>query len=225
MPAYFNIVLDTTGPGGVAAIINSGDAATAIQDVSLAVTSTDPDLTGYQVKIWGDVDAATNANIQATEGASSWITLASPHTVRLSAGDGAKTLHVKVRDDVFNESAEVTDSITLDSTVPVVSIPVGPDVSRISTVSGKRTVSFSFQSTEAIQAWKVKVVPATNSIHSAGTQIGSANGSTAVTGGALAATTNQAVTLDGRDVQAASAGDGTKIIKVFVQDLSGNWSA
>jgi hypothetical protein len=45
-----------------------------------------------------------------------------------------------------------------------------------------------------------------------------------VTGGALAATTNQSVTIKGADLEAASAGDGAKIVKVFGQDAAGLWS-
>lgn len=225
MTSFFNVTLDTTAPAGVAVDINSAAALTTSQVVSAAITTTDTPTTGYQVKIWGDVDTAANANIQATEGASAWITLASPHSVTLSSGDGSKTLHVKVRDDVWNESSEVTDSITLDTAIPVATVSVGPDVTRVSTVSGKRTLSFLFQSNEAIQAWKVKVVPASSSIHSAGTQVPTTNGSTGVTGGSLAATTDQAVVLDGRDLSTANGGAGTMIVKVFCQDLSGNWSS
>jgi len=63
------------------------------------------------------------------------------------------------------------------------------------------------------------------SARGSGTVIGTTNGSTGVSGGAKANGTTQAVVLDARDIQAASAGDGTKVIKVFVQDAAGNWSA
>jgi hypothetical protein len=32
------------------------------------------------------------------------------------------------------------------------------------------------------------------------------------------------VTIKGTDLETASAGDGAKTVKVFVQDLAGNWS-
>lgn len=225
MPSYFNLEVDTTGPAAVTALINSGDAATVSQVVSVAVGTSDSPTTGIQIKIWGDVDTSDNANIQATEGASTWITLATPHSVKLSSGDGSKTLTVRLRDDVWNESSTASDSITLDSTAPTAAISTGPDVTRISTVSGKRTVALQFTANEAIQAWKIKVVPATSSVHTAGAQIGTTNGSTGVSGGSLAASTPQPVSIDGRDVVAADAGDGTKIVKIFVQDLGGTWSS
>jgi hypothetical protein len=223
MPANFNLVLDTTGPQGVGGTINAGATYATARDVSLGPTTTDPDTTGYQVKVWGDVDLAADANIQDTEANSSWINLTAAVAVRLAAGDGVKNLTWRLRDDVWNESATATDAITLDTTVPVVTV-TGPDVAKVSKIAGKRTASISFSVDTHIQAWKVKVVPATGSIHTAGTQIGVANGSTSMTGGALAASTPQAATIDGRDLEAASAGDGTKIVKVFVQDDAGNWS-
>lgn len=223
MAANFDLILDTTGPGGVAASINSGAAYATIRDVLLAVTTTDSDTTGYQAKIWGDVDPAFSADIQATEGASSWITLTASIAVRLSTGDGVKTLNARLRDDVWNESASASDTITLDTAAPVITV-TGPDVPKVSKVTGKRTASISFSSDTAIVAWKVKVVPASGSLHSAGTQIGTTNGSTNMSGGALAAATPQAATIDGADLEAASAGDSTKIVKVFGQDAAGNWS-
>jgi hypothetical protein len=62
-------------------------------------------------------------------------------------------------------------------------------------------------------------------VRGSGTVIGNTNGSTGVSGGALNAATVQPVVLDARDLQAASAGDGTKVVKVFVRDASGSWSA
>jgi hypothetical protein len=137
MTATFNLTLDTTGPGGVAASINSGATYAVDVNVLLAITTTDTDTTGYQVKIWGDVDTAFNANIQATEGASSWITLATPHAVKLSSGDGAKNLTVRLRDDVWNESATASDSITLDTTAPTINVTAGPTPTKIVKVFGQ----------------------------------------------------------------------------------------
>lgn len=223
--SFFEVTLDTTGPGTPTFSIASG--ATFVTSVSTTAnfTTADTPTTGYQVKIWGTgIDKTFNASIQDTEVASEWITFAASVAIKLTAGDGLKTVKAKIRDDVWNETAELSDTVTLDTTVPVATVSSGPDVEKVSKISGKRTVSFEFQSDVAIQAWKVKVVPATNSIHSAGTQILTTNGSTNVTGAALAKETNKAVTIDGRDLEVASSGDGKKIIKVFVQDEAGNWS-
>jgi hypothetical protein len=231
--SYFNVVLDTTGPGGASVSINGGATYATTQVVSVTLTTTDSSVTGYQIEIWGSVDTAANASIQTTQGASSWITPtwsgSGPYTatqsVTLSSGDGSKTISARIRDDVWNETSTLTASITLDTTVPTVNWTTGPDVSKVSTVSGKRTVNATFTvGSEAVTAYEVAVVSNGSSIRGSGTVIGTTNGSTGVSGGAKAAAATQAVVLDARDIQAASAGDGTKVIKVFVSDAAGNWS-
>lgn len=228
MASYFNLVIDTTGPGGVTLALNGNATYTTAQIITAAINTSDTPTTGYQIKVWGDVDPAYNASIQTTEGASAWMTPGSfvaNQSVKLAAGDGLKTINVRVRDDVYNESGTVTKTITLDTGVPTVSITSAPDATKLSAQAGKRTVNFSFTvGAEAIQAWEVAVVSSGASVRGSGTVIGVTNGSTGVSGNALAANAVQAVSIDARDVIAASAGDGTKVIKVFVQDDSGNWS-
>lgn len=224
MPAYFNLVLDTTGPGGVTISLAGGAAYTALRDITATIGTSDGDTTGYQMKIWGDVDGAADANIQPLEANSAWITFNTSRSVRLSTGDGSKTVYVKVRDDVWNESTQQSDSITYDSSVPVITIS-GPDVSKVSKIAGKRVASFSFSPDVALSAYKVKVVPASGSLEDAGTVIPTTNGSTNMTGGAVGAGATVNCTIDGRDLEVASSGDGSKIIKVFGQEAgSGNWS-
>jgi hypothetical protein len=126
--------------------------------------------------------------------------------------------------DVGNQSSPATDTITLDTAIPVITISVAASPTKISKVATFDTSTFQFQSDTILTSWKVKVVPAIGSLESAGTQIPTTGGSTNVTGGALAATTNQSVTIKGADLEAASAGDGAKIIKVFGQDAAGLWS-
>lgn len=220
------LYLDTTAPAGITASINSGAASTNTRDVTLGIGTSDPDTTGYTIKVWGSVDTSANASIQSSEGGSSWIAWTTTQAVRLSTGDGSKTLNVKVRDAQNNESSAASDSIVLDTTTPVVTTGT-PDVARISKQSGKDTSTFTFQSTEAFEEFKVKVVPAVNSPESAGTQVPTAGGSSGVSGsaGGYAASTNRTVTIKGADLESASAGDGQKILKVFVREASGNWSA
>ena len=178
------------------------------------------------MKIWGNVDPANYANVQATEGALAWISFAASKQVKLSSGDGAKTLYLKIRDSVLNESAQTSSSIGLDTTVPVATISIGPDVTKVSKITGKRTCSFSFQCDSIFDEYKVKVVPATSSLQDAGTLIGTTNGSTNMSGSAgnYPANTNIDCQIDGADLEAASSGDGTKIVKVFTKDQSGLWS-
>jgi hypothetical protein len=221
MASTFTLQLDTTAPGLTSGVIAGGAAYATSQTTTLDTVVTGSDVA--QMKVWGNVDTSFDVNIQATEGASTWVTYSASKAIKLSSGDGLKTISFKIRDDVGNEVAG-SDTITLDTTVPVPTISVAASPTKISKVSGFDTSTFQFQSDVAIQAWKVKVVPATNSLESAGTTIPTTAGSSGVTGGSLAATTNQTVTIKGADLETASAGDGNKIVKVFVQDLAGNWS-
>lgn len=224
MATTFTLTLDTTAPAGVALAIDGGAAFTPDVDVTAGVTSPSTDTT--QMKIWGDVDPAFNASIQATEAGSAWIAFAANQAVRLTAGDGVKTLNVRTRDDVGNESAAASDQITLDTTAPVPSITVAADRGKVSKIAGFRTVNFQWATDVAFEQYEVRVVNSAADPHTAGTLIGNANGSTNMSGaaGGYPAATNIASSIDGRDLEAASAGDGDKIIKVFVRDAGGNWS-
>lgn len=231
--SYFNLVVDTTGPGGASLSLNGGATYATSATISATLSTSDNPVTGYQIMIWGNVNTATNASIQSTQGGSAWITptwngsgpFTATQSVDLSTGDGSKSISARIRDDVWNETSTLTQSITLDTTVPTVNITTGPDATKVSTVAGKRTVNFTFTvGSEAITAWEVMVVASGASTHGTGTLIGTTNGSTGVSGGAKASSATQAVAIDARDVVAASAGDGTKVIKVFVQDAAGNWS-
>jgi len=224
MASFFQLTLDTTGPQTPTFAIAAGAAFATSQTTVVNFTTADSPTTGYQVKIWGNVDAAFNAAIQATEEASEWITFSAEVAVKLSSGDGTKTLHAKIRDDVWNETAELSDTIVLDTTVPVITISAGPEPTKVSKIAGKRTVTFSFQSDTKLQAWKVKVVPSGASTEGAGTTILTTNGSTNMTGGTLEPATNEECTIDGRDLAVAAGADGEYTIKVFGQDLAGNWS-
>jgi hypothetical protein len=225
MPSYFTLTLDTTGPANPSLSINAGASYATAQLVDLTIGTSDGSTSGYQMKIWGNVDTSYDTNVQATEAASAWITFSASKQVKLSSGDGAKTVYVKLRDDVFNESSQASDSINLDTTRPVVTIS-GPDVSKISEVVGKDVASFSFTVDSVFTEYKVKVVASSGSAENTGTQIGTTNGSTNMSGtaGNYAASTAINCTIDASDLKAASAGDGAKVIKVFVKDAAGNWS-
>lgn len=224
MAANFQLVLDTTGPQGVGGKLNGDATYTNVRGVTLAPTTTDPDTTGYQIKVWGDVDPAADPNIQPTEAASSWMTLTAAIAVTLATGDGTKNVTWRLRDDVWNTSSTATDQIVLDTTVPVVTVSAGPDVAKVSKVAGKDTANFTWSSDSDYQAYVVKVVPNGSSDHNAGTAVPTTAGSTNMSG--VGGTAGTAVTsaIHGADLEAASAGDGAKTVKVFVQDLAGNWS-
>lgn len=221
MATNFTLTLDTTAPGGVSIDLASYSTAQAI---TATIATSDSPTTGYQMKVWGDVDTSYDANVQGSEGASAWISYAASKAIKLSTGDGTKTVYLKVRDDVGNESGAVSDTTTLDTAAPVPNVLTGPSPAKISKVASFDSSSFTFSSDTAIQAWKVKVVANSADAHNTGAQIPTTAGSTDVTGGSLAASTSQGVTIKGADLETASSGDGSKIVKVFVQDLAGNWS-
>lgn len=223
MAAYFNLVLDTTAPQGATFTVNSNAAYSSSTSVTGDFSTSDTPTTGYQVKVWGDIDAGG-----VTEGGASWVAYTTGLSITLATGDGLKTVYAKIRDDVGNETAQLSDTITLDTTMPVVTVGT-PSVSKISKVAGFRTATCTFQADTVFDEYQVRVVPATGSIVSAGTLIPTTNGSINTSGsaGGYPATTNITVTIDGRDLETASGGagnDGTKIVKVFVQDVADNWS-
>jgi hypothetical protein len=217
MASYFNLTLDTLAPQGLTIKLNNGSQYTTSKAVQLAINVTDESADGYQMKVWG-IDGI------AKESDAVWETLANVKDITLPTGDGLKTVYVKVRDDVYNETAVTSTSITLDTSVPAVTI-IGPDVSRISKTSPKDVATFSFTSDVAFTEYKIKVVPSKSSLHDAGTLIGTANGSTNMSAtGTFKASTAISCKIYGKDLEIASSGDGEKIIKVFVKNTVGTWS-
>ena len=218
MASYFNLTLDTTAPSGLVVKVNGDNIYATSTAATLTLTMTDGDPTGYQMKIWG-VEGV------ADEGSASWETYAASKSITLPAGDGLKTVHVKVRDDVRNESAEASDDITLNTKVPVVTI-IGPDKSKISKVEGFNKSIINFMADVVFEEYKVCVVPQNNSTQDAGTVIGTTNGSQNTSGsdGDYPASENIQVTITGADLEAAATGDGVKIVKVFVKTAAGIWS-
>lgn len=225
MASYFNVVLDTTAPAGVSLVLNGNAAYTSSRDVTAAISTSDSPTTSYQMKIWGDVDTTYNASIQDTEAASTWIAYGTSQAVRLATGDGSKTVYCKIRDDVLNPSSQASDSIQLLTTAPTITIQSGsPDVAKISKQATKDTVTALWQSDVALTAYEVAVVANGSAARGTGTVIASTGGSTNVSGGAVSATTNVTTAIKGSDLETASAGDGTKVVKVFGQNAAGTWS-
>jgi hypothetical protein len=219
MPGTFQLLLDTTGPQGVTLVLDTGNPAYSTDLVVDAIlATTDPDTTGYQVKLWGDVAGVPD------EATAAWQTLTPAVAVTLTAGDGVKNVSARLRDDVFNTSSVATDSIVVDTTAPTIVISSGPAPTKISKNATKDTSSITWSSDSDIQAYKVKVVASTGSLESTGTQIPTTAGSTNVSGGAKGAGVAVTTSIKGADLEAASSGDGTKQVKIFVQDLAGNWS-
>jgi hypothetical protein len=229
----FSLTLDTVAPAVPSISLAGGAAYTSSQTVTATISTADTPTTGYTMKIWGDLDL-TQAKADGLVGGTAtgtaesdalFISFVTSKSIKLSAGDGSKTIYCKIRDDVYNISAQASDAITLDTSVPTISI-TGPDVSKVSKQTGKDTCSFSFTSDTPFEEYKVKAVPATGSLQDAGTSIPTTAGSTNMAGsaGGYAASTPINCTIKGTDLETASAGDGAKIIKVFVRDAANNWS-
>lgn len=226
MASYFNLVLDTLAPANPIISLEGGATYASQQLITATISTSDGDTTGYQMKIWGDVDATYDTDVQTLEANSTWITYQASKQIKLTSGDGSKTIYIKIRDDVQNPSGQASDAILLDTSAPVVTTG-SPDVSKISKVSGKNICSFSFQVNEIFDEYKVKVVSSTGAAHDTGVQIPTTAGSTNMSGSAgdYPASTPINCQIYGTDLETASAGDGTKIIKVFTKDDSGLWSA
>lgn len=217
MASYFNLVLDTLAPQGLAVKLNNGSQYTTSKNVSLSISVSDTSTSGYQMKVWG-IDGASS------EDNATWETFAATKSIALPTGDGLKTVYVKVRDDVCNETAAASATITLDTSVPAVTI-IGPDVSRISKTAPKNVATFSFTSDVDFVEYKIKVVPSQSSLNDAGTLIGTANGSANMKGtGTFKKNNAISCKIYGKDLEMASSGDGEKIIKVFVKNAHGTWS-
>lgn len=216
MASFFNLTLDTTAPSG-------GSLVLPVRTNSVNIEATIGATGANQLKIWGDI-ALQAGGAAITEANASWQTYDTSKALILTNTDGVKTVYIKFRDDVGNESAAVSATTILDTVGATVTI-VGPDVAKISKVSGHNVSSFSFSADEPFAEWTVRVVPATSSNHSAGTEIPTTGGSTNMHGSVQTAE-DVAVncTIYGADLESASSGDGVKVIKVFVRDLNGNWS-
>lgn len=218
MASYFNLTLDTTAPSGLTVTINDSDIYTTSAAVNLAVSISDEVTTGYQMKVWGTAEASDEEN-------ATWETYQTEKSITLPTGDGLKTVYVKVRDAVGNETSAASDTITLDTSVPTVTV-TGPDKATISEVAGFDTAIINFMVDVAFQAYKVCVVSSTSATQADGTVIPITAGSVNTSGsdGEYEADTNIQVTIKGTDLETASSGDGVKIIKVFAQNAAGTWS-
>lgn len=224
MASYFNLTLDTTAPTGCSLRINNGAAKTGQTGVTLSIACSDTVKTGYTMKVYGDIKVGSNT-APLTKDQAAWENFVASKSVTLLSGDGSKTVKVTIRDDVYNEAAEVTAAITLDTQLPTVTI-TGPDVAKLSAQAGKDASVFSFKADEAFSQYKVKVVPTAASAQDSGVQIPTAAGSVNMSGtGNFTANTNVEATIKGTDFKTAMGGsDGVGIVKVFVFD-GVNWSA
>ena len=111
--------IDSSAPSGSIAI-NDGDIYTKTTSVTLNLSATDnTGVTGYYLSASSTTPSSSD---------SSWISVSSTTSYSanvsytLSNGDGSKTLYVWYKDAAGNVSSTASDSITLDTTAPTVSI-------------------------------------------------------------------------------------------------------
>lgn len=219
MASFFNLQLDTIAPQGVTLKIEDGALYTASANVDLAIGCSDASKTGYTMKIWGIADAVQEEDAK-------WENFNATKNVNLISGDGLKTVYVKIRDNVWNESTPASATITLNTSIPSVAV-VGPDTSIISKVTGKNISTFNFTSDQIFDEYKVGIVESGSSLEGTVTVIPTTGGSVNTSGSAndYPASENIEVKITGADLQtAAGSSDGTYIIKVFVKNKAGTWS-
>ena len=105
------------GAGGGTVSINTGAEYTASTTVNLTITPDDPtNTTAYMISN----DAAfTGGQWVSTTAGYNWTNAIGWD---LTAGDGVKTVFVKFKNDLGQESATISDSIALDTTPPVITV-------------------------------------------------------------------------------------------------------
>lgn len=216
MGASFTITFDATPPVAPALVIESGVNIVSVQYVLAAIASSSSD--ADQMKFWGDVDPDSDSRVGLLEVESDWIDYSEAGVfITLSAGAGRKHLYARVRDDVGNASPVVSSWVDLVLDLPVVSIVEGVDVARVSLISGFDTATFGWQASDAFNRYEVRLVPNPGSPRTAGNPLNTADGT-------FPADTTIHTVVTGADIQDASVGDGTKIVKVFVRRSDGTWS-
>src|SRR3990167_5355960 len=124
--------LSSTVPGGSLSI-NSGAAYTKSTAATLNLSATDNvGVTGYYLST-----SSTTPSVTATGWTSVTSTASYSASVSytLSSGDGSKTVYVWYKDAAGNVSATASDSITLDTTAPAITITTPTSNSTYSTTS------------------------------------------------------------------------------------------
>ena len=233
MANYVNLELDTLGPQGVSLVVNDGEAVSTVNVARIKLSCSDPDTTGYQIKLWGTLQAPTEAEAK-------WSSFTTSGTHAVSAANGIKTIYVKVRDDVYNESPTVSASFKLSTDKPTVKdLYIGP--AKVSLMEGKNIATGSFGYSENISAAKMMIVQDVNATHDNQTNIliPTTNGSCfEYEDGEKLSTDKMSFenkecdaiftiiyNINAKDIAAVAPGDGVKIIKVFVKSAeSGLWS-
>lgn len=115
----------------------------------------------------------------------------------------------------------LAEYITASGTIVTVTLVSGPTQSTISRVAGQDSSSVQWQADGAFASYMIRVVPADTSPVSAGTLV---EQDQAVAAGSGAGGTPYTSDITDAELEAASSGEGDKILKIFVRSPSGTWS-
>lgn len=242
--------LDQTAPSATLGLFKADGvtpkpAHSVLPTLSAHVSGGDDALAGAakEYKLYGDFTYDAQQAQGVTEAAASWVTLGydlgqaylTVKNMYVTSGDGQKNIYLKVRDNAGNESTAAVQSFIYDTTAPTVEVS-DVDYNRISKMHTARLdnaskfndeTHFNFKPDSVIQAYKVVAYgseAAATAGSSADTAIGNANGSVNMSATGLNSDAIVAAMIRGADLEAASAGDGLKVVVVYVQDLAGTWS-
>jgi hypothetical protein len=109
-------------------------------------------------------------------------------------------------------SVDVVTQVAGDTTPPV-TLFVSETKTRVSAITGFTTTDVTWSADEDCQAWEIRDVTGTGQTVADGVLVAS--------GGAISAGVEQITTIAS---SALSAGEGAKTLKLFAQDLAGNWT-
>jgi putative Ig domain-containing protein/Big-like domain-containing protein len=125
---------DTTAPSG-SVTLNGGDITTGSRAVSVGLAATDATgVVAYRVAEGTDCSAASWTAVTST------LSLSTTTPLTVSSGDGVKTVCAQFKDAAGNISTSSTDTITLDTLLPGVTLTSGA----AATVTGAFTVTATF---------------------------------------------------------------------------------
>ena len=142
---------DTTAPSGVINI-NSNASYTNSTNISLSLSATDT--TGVTAYYLSSYNLAPEASASGWTSVTSNASYSGTISYTLSAGDGTKAIYCWYKDEAGNVSETVSDSITLDSAAPTVTI--SSPTSGL-TLSGSVTVSVTATDSSGITGVSFKL--------------------------------------------------------------------
>jgi Glucodextranase, domain B len=188
---------DITAPIGSVAI-NNGAAVTNSTNLALRLQATD----GVGVVAYRVAEGTNCAGAGYVSSGPSTTSLDIVQALTVTAGDGTKTVCAQFKDSAGNESATVTDTIILDSTLPVGTV----DINNGSPATNSTTVNVHLQASDAVGVTAYRV----------------ANGANCSS--AVYASVSSTTSLDINPAFTLSAGDGTKTVCAQFKDAAGNES-